>query len=112
MVEGGLNDYDQPAAAIDRGFRELMADLVGHHVVVVGPADAPLRSAPCPGSTTCWQELADRTASPTSARATSTWTTCDDRLHLTEDGHREFGDASRTVTAVTRRRSARPHDRR
>ena len=48
VVQGGLNDYDQPAAAIDRGFRDLMADLAGQHVVVVGPADAPARSGAVP----------------------------------------------------------------
>ena len=36
VVEGGLNDHDQPAAAIERGFRDLMADLAGHRTVVVG----------------------------------------------------------------------------
>ena len=48
VVEGGLNDYDQPAAAIDRGFRDLMADLAGQRVVVVGPADAPARAGAVP----------------------------------------------------------------
>ena len=36
VVEGGLNDHDQPAAAIEHGFRALMTALVGQRVVVVG----------------------------------------------------------------------------
>ena len=41
VVEGGLNDYDQPASATERGFRDLMRALAGQHVVVVGPASRP-----------------------------------------------------------------------
>ena len=59
VVEGGLNDYDQPAAAIDRGFRDLMADLAGQRVVVVGPADAPVAArARSRASTPCLARLA------------------------------------------------------
>ena len=43
VVEGGLNDYDQPASDTERGFRDLMRALAGQHVVVVGPASAPSR---------------------------------------------------------------------
>ena len=94
VVEGGLNDYDQPAAAIDRGFRDLMADLAGHPVVVVGPADAP----PAPRAVPRVDAPARRgsrrsTASPTSARATSTSPTWTTGCTSPTDGHRDFGDA-------------------
>ena len=48
VVEGGLNDFDQPAGAIRAGFRTLMTALRGHRVVVVGPADAPSRARAVP----------------------------------------------------------------
>ncbi|MFL6059722.1 MAG: SGNH/GDSL hydrolase family protein, partial [Marmoricola sp.] len=44
VVEGGLNDVGQPPHRVLSGFRHLMAELAGHDVVVVGPADAPLRA--------------------------------------------------------------------
>jgi glutamyl-tRNA reductase len=36
VVEGGLNDTDQPAADLRAGFRSLMTELEGKHVLVVG----------------------------------------------------------------------------
>ena len=82
------------AAAIDRGFRDLMADLAGQHVVVVGPADAPSRSRAVPRVDGPPGGRSRRsTASPTSAPATSTSPTSTTGLHLTAAGHREFGDA-------------------
>jgi len=44
VVEGGLNDVGQPPHRVLAGFDHLMAELRGQHVVVVGPADAPLRA--------------------------------------------------------------------
>jgi len=38
VVEGGLNDYDQPDAAIRSGFARLVREVRGRQVVVVGPA--------------------------------------------------------------------------
>ena len=93
VVEGGLNDHDQPAAAIDRGFRDLMADLAGHLVVVVGPADAPVRSAAVPRVDALLESLSEQYGVPYVRTTDLDLAYLPDRLHLTEDGHREFGDA-------------------
>ena len=45
VVEGGLNDTDQPPADVVSGFHRLMSALRGHRVVVVGPTAAPKRGA-------------------------------------------------------------------
>lgn len=93
VVEGGLNDYDQPARAIDRGFRNLMADLAGERVVVVGPATAPLRAGAVPRVDERLELLARLYGVPYIRTSDLDLDYLDDRLHLTEDGHRAFGDA-------------------
>jgi acyl-CoA thioesterase-1 len=93
VVEGGLNDYDQPAVAIDRGFRALMADLAGQHVVVVGPANAPARSGAVPRVEAQLEALSAQYGVPYVRTSDLDLTYLDDRLHLTEDGHHAFGDA-------------------
>ncbi|MFC6288238.1 SGNH/GDSL hydrolase family protein [Nocardioides sp. GCM10027113] len=92
VVEGGLNDHDQPSRAIRAGFDRLMTALDGHRVVVVGPPSAPARLAGVP--------RVDRLLADLSAEhgveyvATSGWTLdyLSDGLHLTPEGHRTFGD--------------------
>lgn len=107
VVEGGLNDYDQPDRVINRGFRELMADLVGHRVVIVGPATAPLRAGAVPRVDDRLQVLADLYGVPYVRTSDLDLDYLEDRLHLTEDGHREFGDAvADRLTAVTPARPA------
>lgn len=101
VVEGGLNDYDQPAAAIDRGFRELMADLAGQHVVVVGPADAPARSGAVPRVDALLEDLSLEYGVPYVRTSDLDLAYLSDLLHLTEDGHREFGDAVAERIAAT-----------
>ncbi|MCP3420767.1 GDSL-type esterase/lipase family protein [Nocardioides pinisoli] len=93
VVAGGLNDYDQPARAIDSGFRNLMADLAGQSVVVVGPATAPLRAGAVPRVDDRLEVLAALYGVPYVRTSDLDLDYLDDRLHLTEDGHREFGDA-------------------
>jgi len=93
VVEGGLNDFDQPAAAIDHGFRGLMADLAGHAVVVVGPADAPARSGAVPRVDALLAALSAQYGVPYVSTIDLDLDYLEDRLHLTEAGHREFGDA-------------------
>ncbi len=93
VVQGGLNDYDQPGAAIDRGFRSLMADLAGQRVVVVGPADAPARSGAVPRVEAQLEVLCDLYGVPYVSTVDLELDYLDDRLHLTEEGHRAFGDA-------------------
>ncbi|MDZ5661008.1 SGNH/GDSL hydrolase family protein [Nocardioides sp. S-58] len=91
VVQGGLNDHDQPSAAITRGFADLMADLAGHHVVVVGPADAPSRSHAVGRVDALLASLADDHEVPYVATTDLDLAYLGDRLHLTEGGHREYG---------------------
>jgi acyl-CoA thioesterase-1 len=105
VVEGGLNDYDQPAAAIDRGFRDLMADLAGQRVVVVGPADAPARSGAVPRVDELLAALSEQYRVPYVRTTDLDLDYLDDRLHLTEGGHEEFGRAvAERIAAVSPRR--------
>lgn len=107
VVEGGLNDYDQPAAAIDSGFRDLMADLAGHAVVVVGPADAPSRSRAVPRVDALLARLAQEYGVPYVPTSDLDLTYLDDRLHLTAAGHREFGDVvAERIAAISPARPA------
>jgi acyl-CoA thioesterase I len=91
VVEGGLNDTDQPESEVRAGFRALMGELHGRHVVIVGPPAAPARAA---GAR--WVDAVLRSES---ARAGVQYVSMidrlfpylDDRLHLTPAGHRAFG---------------------
>ena len=107
VVEGGLNDFDQPGAAIERGFRALMADLAGLRVVVIGPADAPARSGAVPRIDAQLELLSDRYGVPYVRTSDLDLDYLDDRLHLTDDGHREFGEAvAARIAEVTPARPA------
>jgi acyl-CoA thioesterase-1 len=93
VVEGGLNDHDQPDAEIERGFRDLMADLAPYPVVVVGPADAPSRSSAVPRVDALLERLSTQYGVPYVRTSDLELDYLADRLHLTEGGHAEFGDA-------------------
>lgn len=92
VVEGGLNDHDQPASATERGFRDLMRALAGQHVVVVGPASAPARARAVPRVDALLARLCVEYAVPYIATSDLELDYLDDRLHLSEDGHEEFGE--------------------
>lgn len=107
VVQGGLNDYDQPASAIEQGFRGLMADLAAHRVVIVGPADAPLRSGAVPRVEDVLARLSAEYDVPFVATSDVDLSYLADRLHLTDAGHREFGTAvAERIAAVTPTRPA------
>ena len=107
VVEGGLNDFDQPGAAIERWFRALMADLAGLRVVVIGPADAPARSGAVPRVDAQLELLSDRYGVPYVRTSDLDLDYLDDRLHPTDDGHREFGEAvAARIAEVTPARPA------
>lgn len=93
VVEGGLNDHDQSEASIIVGFHRLMPALAGHRVVVVGPASAPSRLSSVPRIDRTLAALAREYGVP--YVRTSGWRLpySADRLHLTAEGHRMFGDA-------------------
>ena len=102
VVEGGLNDYDQPASATERGFRDLMKALAGQHVVVVGPASAPARARAVPRVDDLLAELCAEYAVPYVVTSDLELDYLGDRLHLTGGGHEEFGDTvAARIAAVT-----------
>ena len=92
VVEGGLNDYDQPDATIRAGFERLMDTLDGRRVVVVGPAMAPSRATAVPHVDALLAALSEQYG--VSYVSTMSWDLpyLEDRLHLTEAGHLRFGD--------------------
>ena len=92
VVEGGLNDYDQPDAEIRAGFARLMRALEGRTVVVVGPASAPSRAAAVPHVDALLASLAERYGVAYVRTSGLTLDYLDDRLHLTAAGHQAFGD--------------------
>ncbi len=92
VVEGGLNDYDQPDAEIRAGFARLMRTLEGRTVVVVGPASAPSRAAAVPHVDALLASLAERYGVPYVRTSGLALDYLDDRLHLTAAGHEAFGD--------------------
>lgn len=95
VVEGGLNDYDQPTSAIRSGFRSLARELAGHRVLVVGPPPAPVRATAA--------RRVDAVLRAESARAhvrylpmiTESLPYLGDRLHMTPAGHVDFGNVVR-----------------
>jgi acyl-CoA thioesterase-1 len=97
VVQGGLNDFDQGAAAIRAGFTRLMDVLqpgqAAYDVVVVGPASAPSRAAAVPRV----DRLLGRLAAASGVQYVGTRDLqlpyLPDGLHLTPEGHRLFGDA-------------------
>ena len=93
VVEGGLNDYDQPSAAIELGFRRLMSALAGQHVVIVGPATAPSRAGAVPRVDELLARMSAAYAVPYVATSDLDLPYLGDDLHLTAAGHAEFGDA-------------------
>lgn len=92
VVEGGLNDFDRPAAEVRAGFARLMRSLPEARVVIVGPARAPARAR---GALRVDALLADLAAAydvPYVRTAGLDLPYLDDRLHLTRAGHRAFGN--------------------
>jgi acyl-CoA thioesterase-1 len=92
VVEGGLNDFDQPAAEITAGFQRLMQILAGRPVLVVGPVTAPSRARAVPRVDRLLARLAAASGATYVRTSGLDLDYLDDRLHLTEAGHRAFGD--------------------
>jgi acyl-CoA thioesterase-1 len=91
VVEGGLNDYDQPTGAVRAGFRALLQQLRGQRVLVVGPASAPERADGAARVDAILRQESVRADVDYVSMLTGSFTYLDDRLHLTPAGHREFG---------------------
>ena len=92
VVEGGLNDYDQPDADVRTGFARLMRTLRGQEVVVVGPAAAPSRARAAAHVDALLAGLAATYGVAYLPTTSLDLPYLSDRLHLTPVGHREFGD--------------------
>lgn len=92
VVQGGLNDFDQPPESVERGFRALVADLAAYDLVVVGPHRAPSRAAGAERVDALLERLCAEAGVRYLRPLDLDLPYLADRLHLTEDGHRRFGD--------------------
>jgi acyl-CoA thioesterase-1 len=93
VVEGGLNDYDQPVSSVRSGFRALIAELSGRQVVVVGPPSAPARADGARQVDRVLREESELAGVRFVSMLRHHFDYLDDELHLTPAGHRAFGDA-------------------
>ncbi|HEY0888913.1 MAG TPA: SGNH/GDSL hydrolase family protein [Nocardioides sp.] len=96
IVEGGLNDYDQPERSVRDGFAALMSRLspyvADRAVVVVGPPPAPARSRGAQRVDRWLGQLCEEYGVAYVSSAGLDLEYLPDRLHLTAAGHRAFGD--------------------
>ncbi|WP_109506559.1 SGNH/GDSL hydrolase family protein [Nocardioides speluncae] len=97
VVQGGLNDYDVPAAQVEADARRLLRTLAGRDVVLVGPAAAPARQAGAYRVDTVLARLAALAGVPYISTASWELDYLPDRLHLTPEGHRDFGERDATA---------------
>lgn len=93
VVAGGLNDWDRSGAEVRAGFARLLDALEGHPVTVVGPADAPARSAYVARVEGLLQALCAEHDVPFVSVSDLRLDYLPDLLHLTPAGHAAFGDA-------------------
>ena len=101
VVEGGLNDFDQADADIEAGAEDVLDALAGVDVVLVGPPPAPSRAGEVPRVDAVLARVAAERGVPyVSAAGWDDLAYLPDRLHLTAEGHRVFGD--RVATALLR----------
>jgi acyl-CoA thioesterase-1 len=91
VVEGGLNDFDQPDAAVRSGFRALIGELRGRHVIVVGPPPAPVRAVAARRVDALLREESTRARVRYVSMINEHLPYLQDELHPTPAGHREFG---------------------
>lgn len=91
VIEGGLNDFDQPDADIRAGFRQVLAEVGHRRVLVVGPPPAPLRGARAAHVDAVLRGEAARSGTPYLSMIGEHFGYLPDRLHLTRSGHRQFG---------------------
>ncbi len=92
IVEGGLNDFDRPVAEIRSGVRHVLAAFEGTPVVMVGPASAPSRRRGVQRVDGVLAAEAERAGARYVSTKDLALTYLPDRLHLTAEGHREFGE--------------------
>ncbi|QSR25112.1 hypothetical protein CFH99_05695 [Nocardioides aromaticivorans] len=93
VVEGGLNDTDQPVADLEGGARRLLRLLDGRRVLVVGPPATPDRTwGEVARVDATLQRLAGEYGASYLSMLDADLTYQDDDLHPDPAGHREFGD--------------------
>lgn len=93
VVQGGLNDTDQPAADVRSGVRRLLGALRGYDVLLVGPPSAPSRAAAAARVDVLLASEASRAGVGYLSTLGLDLEYLDDDLHLTDAGHRAFGRA-------------------
>jgi acyl-CoA thioesterase-1 len=92
VVEGGLNDTDQPASAVRAGFRALVRQLPLKRVLVVGPPVAPARADGARRVDALLAEESARAGVRYLSMTGSRFSYLGDDLHLTPASHQQFGD--------------------
>lgn len=92
VVEGGLNDFDHTDTEIREGFRALVRAVGDVPLLVVGPPPAPSRAAEVPRVDALLAALAASHDAAYLSMADADLPYLPDGLHLTADGHVEFGD--------------------
>lgn len=91
LVEGGLNDFDQPLARIEAGYRHLLAELAGRRVVLVGPARAPARATGAERVDAILRRETARTGTPYVSMLRYAFSYLPDGVHLTAGSQELFG---------------------
>ncbi|MDN5744585.1 MAG: SGNH/GDSL hydrolase family protein [Nocardioidaceae bacterium] len=93
IVEGGLNDTDQPIADVETGFERLLLSLDDLPTLVVGPPRAPARPADRVDAVdAALARLAASHGTHYLSMLDVELTYADDDLHPDRAGHRVFGD--------------------
>lgn len=92
VVQGGLNDVDQSAAAVEAGFTRLLEEVGDVPLVVVGPPTAPARVAGALRVDAQLSGLAGDHGIPYVATAELELPYLDDDLHLDAKGHRVLAE--------------------
>lgn len=92
VVQGGLNDFDQPVAELESGFERLLKEVGDRRVLVVGPPSAPERADAVPELDAVLARLAEEHGADYLPMRDLELPYLSDRLHLTVEGHRMFGD--------------------
>jgi acyl-CoA thioesterase-1 len=93
VVQGGLNDTDQPADDVRSGVRRLLGALRGYDVLLVGPPSAPSRAAAAARVDVLLASEAGQAGIAYLSTLDLDLEYLDDDLHLSEAGHRAFGRA-------------------